>query len=178
MNLAILFVLFALVGLGVVVRIAVLPSLQLSRNTQRDYRIEPIDVEAFRNLCDPAEDEYLRRKLPEPDYRQVRRVRVRALATYVRVASTNAAVLVYLGQSAIHSTDRRTADAARELVGEALLLRRNAAFALFRIYVAMAWPNTAFVGAPFLDGYRQLSGSAMLLGRLQNPSAPVRISAS
>jgi hypothetical protein len=34
-----------------------------------------------------------------------------------------------------------------------------------------------FAGAPVLDGYRHLSSSAMRLGRLQNPSAVVRISA-
>jgi hypothetical protein len=100
------------------------------------------------------------------------------MAVYIQVAARNAAVLVHVGQSALNSNDSRTAAAARELVNEALQLRRNAAFALIRIYVALAWPNANFAAAPVLDGYRQLHGSAMLLGRLQNPATPVRISVS
>ena len=68
------------------------------------------------------------------------------------------------------SPDPRTAEAARRLVDQALLLRRNAVVALFRIYVALAWPNAGLAAAPILEGYRDLSGAAMLLGRLQNPA--------
>jgi len=62
-------------------------------------------------------------------------------------------------------------------VNSALLLRRNAAFALLRIYIALAWPNSGLAAVPILHGYERLNGAAMLLGRLQNPAAPVRISA-
>jgi hypothetical protein len=57
-------------------------------------------------------------------------------------------------------------------------MRRNATFALLKIYVALAWPNSGFAAKPIVLGYQQLSGSAMLLGRLQNPAVPVRISAA
>jgi hypothetical protein len=139
-------------------------------------QIQPIDVAAFRNLVDPAEDEYLRRRLPSAEFRTVRRERLRAMAAYVQAAAHNAAVLVRIGQSALTATDAHTAQAARELVDNALLLRRNAAFALFRIYVALAWPNSGLAATPVLQEYERLSGSAMLLGRLQNPGAPVRVS--
>jgi hypothetical protein len=69
-------------------------------------------------------------------------------------------------------------EAARRLVDNALLLRRNATFALLKIYFAMAWLNSVPAAAPILHGYEQLNGSAMLLGRLQNPTASVRISAT
>jgi hypothetical protein len=100
------------------------------------------------------------------------------MAAYVSIASTNAAVLVRMGQSALTARDAQTAEAARELVNSALLLRRNAAFVLFRIYVALAWPNSGLAIVSILRGYEQLNGTAMLLGRLQNPAAPVRISAT
>jgi len=48
---------------------------------------------------------------------------------------------------------------------------------LLRIYIAMAWPTSGLAAAPVLHSYEQLNGSAMLLGRLQNPAAPVRIAA-
>ncbi len=141
-------------------------------------RIQPIDIEAFRNLVDPAENEYLRRRLVSSEFRTVQRKRLRAAAAYVQVAGRNAAVLSRIGQRALAASDVQTAEAARQLVDNALLLRRNAAFALLRIYLAMAWPNSGLAVAPVLHGYERLSGSAMLLGRLQNPAVPVRVSAA
>lgn len=108
----------------------------------------------------------------------MRRQRLRAMAAYVQTAGRNAAILVRMGQVALLSADPQTSEAARQLVDNALLLRRNAAFALLRIYVALAWPNSGLAAAPVLRGYERLNGSAMLLGRLQNPAVPVRISAA
>jgi hypothetical protein len=178
MNLAILLVLAAVFALVVILTFAVSPRLQISKATSLAGKIQPLDVEAFRNLADPAEDEYLRRRLPAAELRCVRRMRLRAMAAYIQVAARNAAVLIQIAQSALNSSDTHTATAARELVDDAILLRRNATFALFRIYVALAFPASGFAATPILDGYRQLNGSAMLLGRLQNPAIPVRISAS
>jgi hypothetical protein len=62
-------------------------------------------------------------------------------------------------------------------VNDALLLRRNTTVALARIYLALAWPYSAFAALRVVDRYEQLSGAAMLLGRLQNPAVPVRLSA-
>jgi hypothetical protein len=152
-------------------------SLQISGSASLAAQIRPIDVQAFRNLVDPAEDEYLRRRLSGHEFRVVRRKRLRAMAAYVQIAGSNAAILVRTGQAALSAADAPTADAARRLIDNALLLRRNAAFALLRIYIALAWPNSGFAAAPVLHSYEQLDGSAMLLGRLQNPAVPVRISA-
>ena len=153
-------------------------SLQISAGTALATQIQPIDVEAFRNLVDPAEDDYLRRRLPASQFRKVQRERLRAMAAYIQAANRNARVLVSMGQAALTAGDAPTAEAARLLLDNALLLRRNAAFALLRIYVAMAWPNSGLAATPVLHRYEQLNGSAMLLGRLQNPAAPVRISAT
>jgi hypothetical protein len=178
MTLAIILVIAAALGLVFILVVALSRSLQLSAGTNLVAQIQPIDVEAFRNLIDPAEDDYLRRRLPAAEFRAVRRRRLRAMAAYVHTAGRNAAVLVRMGQAALAAGDVPTAEAARRLVDNALLLRRNAAFALLRIYVALAWPNSGLAAEPVLRGYEKLNGSAMLLGRLQNPAAPARISAS
>jgi hypothetical protein len=178
MTVAIILVVAAVLALIFVLHIAVSRSLQVSGTTGLKAQIQPIDVDAFRNLIDPAEDHYLRRHLPTAEFRTVRRERLRAMAAYVQTAGRNAEILVRMGQSALTSTDAHTAEAARQLVNDALLLRRNAVFALLRIYAALAWPNSGLAAAPVLHGYEQLNGSAMLLGRLQNPAAPMRISAS
>jgi len=178
MTLAIVLVVAAVITLILILRGVVSSSVQISAGTTLAHQIQPIDVEAFRNLTDPAEDDYLRQRLPASELRRVRRERLRAMAVYVQVAARNATVLIHAAQGALNSSDSYTASAARELVSDALHLRRNAAFALVRIYVALAWPNAGFPAAPVLDGYRQLHGSAMLLGRLQSPATPVRISVS
>jgi len=177
MTLAIILVIAATLALIFILGVALSRSRQISAGASLAPQIHPIDVEAFRTLVDPAEDDYLRRRLPAAEFRLVRRERLRAMAAYVQTAGRNAAVLVRMGQAALTSGDAATAEAARRLVDNALLLRRNAAFALIRIYLALAWPNSGFAAAPILHGYEQLNGSAMLLGRLQNPAAPVRISA-
>jgi hypothetical protein len=187
MTLAILLVVAAALALVFILTITVSRGLQISAGAGLAAQIQPIDVEAFRNLVDPAEDDYLRLRLSSAEFRMVRRERLRAMAAYVQTAGRNAAVLVRIGQAALIASaqtanaqpgDAQTAEAARRLVDNALLLRRNAAFALLRIYIALAWPNSGLAAAPVLHGYEQLNGAAMLLGRLQNPAAPVRISAT
>jgi len=178
MTLAVLLVVIAVLSLAIVLRLAVSRSLQVSAGASPALQIQPLDIEAFRNLTSPAEDEFLRRRLPAAEFRRVRRVRLRATSAYVLVAGRNAAVLVRLGQMALASSDANTSQAAHQLVDQALLLRRNCALALIRIHIALAWPLPNEAAAPVLRGYEQLNGCALLLTRLQNPAAPVRISAS
>jgi len=178
MTLAIILVVAAAVALVFILGIALSRTLHLSDGASLAGQIQPIDVQAFRRLLDPAEDDYLRRRLPAAEFRVVQRQRLRATAAYVQAAGRNAAVLVRVGQGASTAADAHTAEAARQLVDNALLLRRNAAFALLRIYVALAWPNSGQPVAPILGDYERLNGSAMLLGRLQNPAVPVRLAST
>jgi hypothetical protein len=178
MNLAIALVIASGFALILILRVAASRSLQTSKGSNGSpATIRPIDVEALRNLINPDEDTYLRRRLPAAEFRVVRRERLRAMAAYVQVAADNAAVLVRVGQAAIASGDPRIAGTAQQMVNDALLLRRNTTVAMARIYLALAWPNSGFAAVRVVDRYEQLSGSAMLLGRLQNPGVPVRLSA-
>lgn len=178
MTLAIILVIAAALSLIFILIYTVSRSLRISPNAGIGGQLQPLDVEAFRNLVDPAERDYLRRRLPAAEFRTVQRERLRAMAAYIQVAATNAAVLIQIGNAALASSDSRTVQAARQLIDSALLLRRNATFMLLRIYIAMAWPDSGLAAAPILNGYERLNGSAMLLGRLQNPAVPVRISAA
>jgi len=176
MNLAIIFVIAAILALCILLRIAVKQSLQAKSNASLAAAIRPIDIHAFRNLINPAEDEYLRQLLSPAQFRIVRRERLRAMAAYASVAGRNAAVLVRVGGAAMASGDPRIVKAAHQLVNDALLLRRNATVAQARIYWALAWPNSDFAAIRVVDRYEQVSGTAMLLGRLQNPAVAVRLS--
>lgn len=177
MNLAIFLVVAAILALAIVVGAAIKQNLPATKNPGGlAENIRPIDLEAFRNLIDPVEDEYLRRRLPPAQFRAVRRERLRAAAAYVQVVASNAAALVQAGEAALAGGDPRYTAAAHTLVNDALLLRRNATLALIRIYAALAWPTSASPAARVAERYENLSGSAMLLGRLQNPATAVRLS--
>jgi hypothetical protein len=176
MILAIILVVAAALALLLILGLTVSRNLQISGRDR--HPIQPLDVEAFRNLIDPGETAYLRQRLPAGEFRSLQRVRLRATAAYIQVAGRNAAILALLGQEAISTSDPQTAEAARQLIDSALLLRRNAALALLRIYVSLAWPTADARATGVLRGYEQLNGHAMLLGRLQNPAVPVRIAAT
>jgi hypothetical protein len=177
----VLLIVAAVATLASVAGLAVSRALRPASKAELESQIEPIDVAAFRNLIDPAEDEYLRRHLSAGQFRVTQRARLRARAAYVRVASRNAAVLIRMGQTALATSDARAPNEVREaalrLVNDALLLRRNAGFALLRIYADMAWPNRSATTAGLIDRYERLSDSAMLLGRLRNPGVAVRVTA-
>lgn len=175
MNLAIILVFVAVTTLAVVLGVATSRRLRALPHAGEAMQIEPLDVEAFRNLMDPAEEAYLRRRLRSSEFRIARRARLRALTAYVLAAARNAAVLISVGQNAMASPDPQTAHAARQLVNQALLLRRNAFFVLLRVYLALAWPGASLATISILEAYGQMSGSAMLLGRLRNPAVPVRV---
>ncbi|HEX3820915.1 MAG TPA: hypothetical protein VHW45_11300 [Candidatus Sulfotelmatobacter sp.] len=177
MILAIVLIIAAALSLVFVLSIAVSRSLVVSGDSGQP-QLQPIDLAAFRNLVDPAETDYLRHRLSTHEFRTVQRERLRAMATYIQAAGRNAAILIQIGQPALSSNDPHTAEAGRQLIERALLLRRNAIFALCKIYVVLAWPTSGLGVAPVLNSYERLNGSAMLLGRLQNPAAPVRISAT
>jgi hypothetical protein len=177
----VLLIVAAVATLASVAGLAVSRALRPASKAELESQIELIDVAAFRNLIDPAEDEYLRRHLSAAQFRVTQRARLRARAAYVRVASRNAAVLIRMGQTALATSDARAPNEVREaalrLVNDALLLRRNAGFALVRIYADMAWPNRSATTAGLIDRYERLSDSAMLLGRLRNPGVAVRVTA-
>src|SRR5215470_10276230 len=128
MTLAIILIVAAVLALVFILGLTLSRSRQLVRGGDAG-RIQPIDIEAVRTLADPAEDDYLRRRLGAADVRRVRPERLLAMAAYVRVAGRNAAVLVRVGDSALAASDPHTAEAARQLVDNALLLRRNATLA-------------------------------------------------
>jgi hypothetical protein len=178
MTLAIFLVVAAALSLVFTLGFAASRSRQLSPNPELTSQIQPIDIEAFRNLVSPTEDAYLRDHLPTSEFRHVQRERLRATAAYVQAARRNATILIRIGQNSLSSSDADTAEAARQLVDHAFLLRHNARFALCKIYVALAWPHSGLGVVSILYGYESLNGSAMLLGRLQNPAVPVRISAT
>ena len=102
-------------------------------------RIQPIDIEAFRNLMDPAEREYLRSRLPGGEFREVQRRRLVAMAAYVRTARQNATILIDI-RKASFSADRSAAPPKPRASSSTMRIRsrRNAFIASCRIWAILA----------------------------------------
>jgi hypothetical protein len=117
----------------------------------------PVDIDAFRNLIDPAEEDFLRRNLPTGEFRVIQRERLRAAVEYVSCAAHNAAVLVRLGEAARASSDPKIAQAGRQLLDSALRLRLYALLSMIRLYLGIAFPGAHLSAGSLADNYQHLS---------------------
>jgi hypothetical protein len=141
-------------------------------------RTRPVDIAAFRNLVDPAEEEYLKAQLPKGQFRRIQRQRVRATLEYVERTRHNAAILLRLGESASRDPNPEVAAAARELVNTALRLRVTALVATGILAARVAMPETHISIGRVADVYERLTERVRGLTGLQNPADVHRVSAA
>ena len=127
----------------------------------------PVDVEAFRNLVDPAEEQFLRANLPPAAFRRIQRERLRAAIEYISCTARNAAVLVRVGEAARGSSDPVVAATGGELVDSAIRLRLYAFRSMVKLYVGIVLPGAHLSAVGLAEGYEQLNGQLRLLGRLE-----------
>jgi hypothetical protein len=132
------------------------------------HHLRSVDVEAFRNLVDPGEEDYLRKRLAPGVFRKIRRERLLAAVEYVRGAAHNAAVLMRLAEAARRSQDVATAEAADKLVATAIQLRLYALQATVRLYLGIVVPGAHISSVCIADRYEQITRQVVMLG-LQYP---------
>ena len=132
-----------------------------------------VDVEAFRNLINPNEEEFLRTNLPPAEFRKIQRERLRAAVEYVSCAAQNAAILMRLADAGRRSSDPATAEAAQKLVDNAIRLRLYALHAIPRLYLGMILPGSRISPVGVAERYEQMSRLVVLLGCLQYPTRGV-----
>jgi len=135
--------------------------------------IRAVDIEAFRNLVDPDEEEFLRTNLPPVEFRRIQRERLRAAVEYISCAAHNAAILVRLADAGRRSSDPATAEAAQKLVDNALRLRLYALHAIPRLYLGMILPGSRISPVRIAESYEQMTRLVVLLGCLQYPTRGV-----
>jgi hypothetical protein len=140
-------------------------------------RTRPVDIDAFRNLIDPAEEDFLRENLPPSEFRTIQRERLRAALEYVSCAAHNAAILVRLGEAARLSLDPKIAEAGQQLLDTALRLRLYALLATIRLYLGIALPGAHLSAGGLVDNYQHLSSLAGQLVFMQYPARASRLPA-
>ena len=126
-------------------------------------KIQLVDVNAFRNLVDPAEEEFLRDNLPKRDFSRIQRERLRAAIEYAECASRNAAFLLRVGDAARGSSDPALADAGEKLVASALRLRLYAFHAIARLYLGVLFPGTRISLISVTERYERVIRMAVVL---------------
>ncbi len=140
--------------------------------------LKPVDLEAFRNLTDPAEEAYLRSRLSRSDFRRVQRLRLQAAADYVGRTAHNAAVLLRLAEAARQSPEPDVARTAQELASAAMELRLNSMLALALLYARCLVPEASLRLSRHLAAYERVRQSTLAFSRLRMPRLVSRIEAA
>jgi hypothetical protein len=137
----------------------------------------PVDIEAFRNVIDPTEDDFLRANLTAREFRAIQRKRTRAALDYIGNTTRNAGLLLRLGEAAARSADPRVAVAGRQLVESALRLRAYALLSRTQLYARILLPGARFSYGKLADNYQHLSVLASQLALMQHSTQATRLSA-
>jgi len=173
MIIALILALTALLTLLFLVRLTRGRRLNLRVLENPAEHLRAVDVEAFRNLVDPGEEEFLRTNLAPAEFRKIQRERLRAAVEYVSCAAQNAGVLLRLADAGRRSSNPATAEAAEKLVNNALRLRLYALHTIPRLYLGMIFPGTRISPVRIAESYEQMTRQVVLLGCLQYPTRGV-----
>jgi hypothetical protein len=128
--------------------------------------LQPIDLQSFQNLLDPAQDMFLRRRLTGRAFRTVQRARRVAAAEYLWQLAQNAGILFRAGQCARMATNAQVASAGRELASVAVTTRVLALLALARLSIGIVFPQTPARCKPILEQYGVMTTTYVRLGIL------------
>jgi len=129
-----------------------------------------VDIDAFRNLTGPGEEEFLQIHLSRRAYRKIQRQRLRATLAYVSCVAKNAAVLTRMGEEARRSADASVAEAGTKLVNNALRLRLQTFQVKAKVYLQIVHPGVRTPSEELVSQYEQMTRQSVLLGRLQYPA--------
>ncbi len=139
---------------------------------------KPVDLQAFHNLVDPAEERYLRQHLAPADFRPLQRQRMLAAAEYVSRTAHNAGIVLRLAQRAKQDAEPAVAMAADELSQRALRLRLSAYMVLCKIYAQVALPGAQLSLNDIAGSYQHLTDHLGHLVRMQRLNQVSRVAAT
>jgi|SRR5215467_11258220 len=169
MIVAMFFVALSFVSLAVILYLAKGHHATGANLDQLRSQLQPVDVNAFRNLIDEGEELYLRQHLDPDDFRVIQRERKLAAIEYIRCAASNAAILIRLAEAAQQSPDPATSLAAEKLLENAFRLRLYCFRVVPRLYVSVLLPRAGLVPARVADSYDTITRQVVMLG-LQYPT--------
>jgi hypothetical protein len=132
---------------------------------------KPVDLAAFRNLTDPAEETFLRSRLPARAFARVQRKRMLAAVEYVERVAWNSAVLIRLGEVASAAAQPEIVRAGMELKTAALGIRILALQAEGTLYMRAIFPNLQLTPRDLVAQYEHLREQVAAVCQLQQPTS-------
>ena len=165
-----IFVVLAFLGLLLILYIAKGHHSTAGNLDQLASQLRSVDVDAFRNLIDHREQDYLRERLPASEFRGIQRERMLAAVEYVRAAASNAAILIRLAEAARQTSDPAVAQAADKLLDNAIRLRLYAFRVIPRLYLGTLMPGISLFPIDLADAYDTITRQVVMLGCLQYPT--------
>jgi hypothetical protein len=96
---------------------------QLKSTEELESRWQKVDMEAFLNLVNPAEERYLRRSLSATEFASIQRHRVRVMWEYLGRLSANSKLMMQAAQMVQHHGSPEQMQEATRLVGAATRMR-------------------------------------------------------
>lgn len=103
--------------------------------------VRSLDMEAFRNLVDPKEEEFLRARLSAPEFKRIKRERARAALVYVKELSQAALQFARFGGAAQRSPDPAIAAWGKQIANSAIYLRLRALDANAQLILSATFPD-------------------------------------
>ena len=136
-----------------------------------------LDIDAFRNLVDSAEEAFLRENLPLKKFREIKRQRAWVALIYVREAGTAATALAKIGQAAQRSPDPKIAASGIQVTENAFRLRLQTIRTGLYLLTEILLPDLQSRSLPHLvNQYERAAETLFRLGRF--PSRPGRLARS
>jgi len=159
----------AFIALGIVVYVAV-----RSRTRRVDLEgvvsaFRSLDIEAFRNLVDSAEEAFLRKNLSPRQFREIKRQRAWSALLYAWEAGRASTTLAKVGQAAQRSSDPKIAASGVQLAENAFQLRLQTVRVSLHLLTEILLPGLQSRSLPpFADQYERAAETLFSLGRFSS----------
>lgn len=128
-----------------------------------------LDIVAFRNLLDSAEEAFLRENLSPKKFREIKRQRAWAALIYVWEAGRAATALAKIGQAAQRSSDPKIAASGAQVAENAFRLRLQTLRACPHLLTEILLPDLHGRSLPTLvDQYERAAETLFRLGRFSS----------
>ena len=133
-------------------------------------RLAEIDVVAFRNVLSLEDNEALRQRLSEGDYRRLKRTRVRAMQSYVKAIASNCALTVAVLRTKTHERSEVVQGEVSSVVNDALRIRLLCLGFWVALWAEFVFPNLEIRPMQIAGGYERLRSAAERYLRSRAPS--------
>lgn len=141
MNATLMFVVLALTLLALFAYLASRRSGNVPDLGRCVTAVRLLDMEAFQNLVDPEEEEFLRARLPAQKFRRIKRERARAALAYVKELSQASLQFARVGDAAQRSPDPAMAAWGKQIANSAIHLRLRALDARAGLILGATFPG-------------------------------------